>query len=65
LVLNDIYDRRNLPGIISFDSLARLLKFNNCNSSHGKPQLEEMISTSMPILRKVNFFTTNSRRRRK
>lgn len=63
-ILND-YDRRNLLAIISSDSLARLLKSNNCNYSRGKPQLEGMTSTLMLIPRKDNFFIMNSRRRRK
>jgi hypothetical protein len=64
-VLNDIYDRRNLPEIISFGSLARLLKSKNYSFSRGKRQLEEMMFISTPIPRKVNFFTMNLRRRRK
>lgn len=63
--LIDHYDRRNLLGIISFGSLARLLKFKNCSFSRGKRQLEGMMFISTPIPLKVNFFITNSRRRKR
>jgi pre-mRNA-processing factor SLU7 len=63
LILND-YDRRNLLATTSFASPAKLLKFKNCSYSRGKPQLEAMMSISMLIPPKDNFFILNSRRRR-